>query len=186
MNEIIIKNWNETVSSDDTVLILGDFAMAARAVEHIVPRLNGKKILILGNHDFPHPAHQKGRKPELRDKWTKLYLDWGFAEVKLQDTLEVPGVATFNLHHIPYATGYGAADEEGRERKVQKYAAHDDGRPLLCGHVHEKWGVRRASTGSIMINVGVDSPGMPWSGKFRPASLDEIVQVFKEASCSDS
>jgi calcineurin-like phosphoesterase family protein len=179
MNEILIKNWNEVVAPEDTIFVLGDFALAARAVETITRRLNGRKILILGNHDFPHPAHQKGRKPEFREKWTKQYLEWGFDELLLISTLIVPGVGKFNMHHIPYGTGYSESDEEGRKQKAQKYAATDDGLPLLCGHVHEKWGTKRTRVGTLMINVGVDSPGMPWSGQYRPASLEEILEVYK-------
>lgn len=52
MNECMIQEWNKTVTAEDTTYILGDFAFlpAAKAVE-ILRRLNGKKILIEGNHD---------------------------------------------------------------------------------------------------------------------------------------
>lgn len=51
MNYRIIKAWNETVSNNDTVFVLGDFAFGREAVTQIAPRLNGRKILIKGNHD---------------------------------------------------------------------------------------------------------------------------------------
>lgn len=52
MDEAMIKNWNETVSNNDTVLHLGDFGLGNKEyIASIVKRLNGKKILILGNHD---------------------------------------------------------------------------------------------------------------------------------------
>lgn len=52
MDEALIRNWNELVTNEDTVYILGDFALcpAARAVS-ILKRLLGTKILIEGNHD---------------------------------------------------------------------------------------------------------------------------------------
>lgn len=52
MNETIIQNWNEIVTADDTVYVLGDMAMGM--IEDAIPlikRLNGKIILIRGNHD---------------------------------------------------------------------------------------------------------------------------------------
>lgn len=53
MNEIIIKNWNETVSNNDVVIHLGDVGLGNYdKLEPIIKRLNGKKILILGNHDI--------------------------------------------------------------------------------------------------------------------------------------
>jgi calcineurin-like phosphoesterase family protein len=51
-DELIIK-WNTQVNSDDLVFILGDFLWGKdvnRLIE-VTARLNGKKILIRGNHD---------------------------------------------------------------------------------------------------------------------------------------
>lgn len=52
MNETMVKIWNETVSPDDLTYILGDvaFCKPSKAAEY-VQRLNGRKILIEGNHD---------------------------------------------------------------------------------------------------------------------------------------
>ena len=48
----ILRNWNRQVSPDDTVYILGDFSFAsADAIKYWLDQLNGKKCLILGNHD---------------------------------------------------------------------------------------------------------------------------------------
>lgn len=52
MNSVLIKNWNKTVSSEDKVFVLGDFAFGNK--EQILNwghALNGNKTLILGNHD---------------------------------------------------------------------------------------------------------------------------------------
>ena len=52
MNEHIIKCWNEVVSPDDVVYHLGDFSFgSSEQVANIIERLNGKIILIMGNHD---------------------------------------------------------------------------------------------------------------------------------------
>lgn len=52
MDETLIKNWNETVSNDDVVIHLGDFSFGTKErCAEIVKRLNGRKILIKGNHD---------------------------------------------------------------------------------------------------------------------------------------
>ncbi len=52
MREDMIKNWNAVVASEDLVYLLGDIAFlpAAEAVQ-IMRRLNGRKILVEGNHD---------------------------------------------------------------------------------------------------------------------------------------
>jgi calcineurin-like phosphoesterase family protein len=52
MNETIIKNWNLKVGPKDLVYHLGDFCFGNRK-DHLnyLSRLNGRVILILGNHD---------------------------------------------------------------------------------------------------------------------------------------
>jgi len=49
MNADIVRVWNETVGKKDEVRIIGDFAFANH--RKWVNMLNGKKFLILGNHD---------------------------------------------------------------------------------------------------------------------------------------
>jgi len=52
MNEYMIKMWNSVVNPLDTVIHGGDFSLTF--VIHtatILKRLNGHKILVLGNHD---------------------------------------------------------------------------------------------------------------------------------------
>jgi calcineurin-like phosphoesterase family protein len=52
-DEEIIKNWNSVVSNDDTVFHLGDvtFSNDPKDINGILDRLNGKIILINGNHE---------------------------------------------------------------------------------------------------------------------------------------
>ena len=52
MNETLIKNWNSVVGNNDIVYILGDFALCGKdRIIEITQKLNGRKRLILGNHD---------------------------------------------------------------------------------------------------------------------------------------
>lgn len=53
MDNALISNWNKTVSNRDEVFLLGDFSMYNREKSiEIGKKLNGKKTLILGNHDI--------------------------------------------------------------------------------------------------------------------------------------
>lgn len=58
MDEAIVHNWNKTISPDDLTYILGDitFGSVNKTID-LLHRLNGKKILIEGNHD--HDALEK-------------------------------------------------------------------------------------------------------------------------------
>ena len=51
MNEVMIAKWNVKVMADDTIYILGDLFFRSAMVEPILKRLNGRKHLVLGNHD---------------------------------------------------------------------------------------------------------------------------------------
>ena len=50
--ELIIKNWNDLVSPDETILHLGDFALGNKTnFDLLAGMLNGRLVLIQGNHD---------------------------------------------------------------------------------------------------------------------------------------
>jgi calcineurin-like phosphoesterase family protein len=52
MDRMMIQEWNERVLPDDTVYHLGDVAFtSADKAGNILQQLNGRKILIEGNHD---------------------------------------------------------------------------------------------------------------------------------------
>lgn len=52
MNERMVENWNAVVKEQDIVYHLGDVYMTNRAnAVDLLSRLNGRKRLVLGNHD---------------------------------------------------------------------------------------------------------------------------------------
>ena len=52
MNQVLIKNWNNTVKKEDRIFVLGDFCLSGKnKIIEIGKQLNGRKTLILGNHD---------------------------------------------------------------------------------------------------------------------------------------
>lgn len=52
MNEKIVENWNSVVKPEDTVYHLGDVSFAGKdKTKELVSRLNGIKVLSMGNHD---------------------------------------------------------------------------------------------------------------------------------------
>lgn len=50
MNEALVENWNSVVKQGDKVYHLGDVTMNSKSLD-ILSRLNGRKVLIKGNHD---------------------------------------------------------------------------------------------------------------------------------------
>lgn len=53
-DEAMVQNWNNMVTLQDTVYVLGDVAYACKKeyADSILIRLNGQKKLIAGNHDL--------------------------------------------------------------------------------------------------------------------------------------
>lgn len=51
-DEHIVKEWNKVVTNKkDITYILGDITMEKRTNYYLLDRLNGRKIIVLGNHD---------------------------------------------------------------------------------------------------------------------------------------
>lgn len=70
MDEQMILNWNNTVTPNDRVYILGDFCFGSKYdALSILDRLNGEKFIIRGNHD--HVLSDK--EVYNRFKWVKDY-----------------------------------------------------------------------------------------------------------------
>lgn len=52
MNNQLVDNWNNIVSKEDRVFIVGDYSkMDFEKTKQITRQLNGKKYLVIGNHD---------------------------------------------------------------------------------------------------------------------------------------
>lgn len=53
MNQVLLENYNSVVHKNDTVYILGDIShrLPVEKTNELIAKLNGKKILIKGNHD---------------------------------------------------------------------------------------------------------------------------------------
>lgn len=169
MNEDMVKKWNETIKPEDTVYVLGDFSLAFRSVEIYSFQLNGLRLLVPGNHDMLHSYHKRSRDKENQEKWIQKYRDYGWIVLPEQTRLDLEGLGTVNLCHHPYSTQY----EIDNGDKYNSWRPVDDGKLLLCGHVHEKWQTSRSPKGTLMINVGVDVHG------FVPVSLDQIIAIAK-------
>lgn len=141
MDAALVENWNAVVRPGDTVWVLGDVALSTKKLGPVAS-LNGRKVLVAGNHD----ACWDGHKRHVRAM--QAYRDAGFDGIVAEgvsNSHRLAGGEIVRLSHFPYVD-----DSHEDDRYAERHPA-DDGLPLLCGHVHEKWRV----SGS-QINVGVD------------------------------
>jgi calcineurin-like phosphoesterase family protein len=91
MNEQLVDNWNKTVRDEDIVYHLGDvyFGQGHR----VLPRLRGRKRLILGNHD-------NGKSEHLQKHFQKILLWRMFPEFNcLLTHVPVHKSALYKVHY---------------------------------------------------------------------------------------
>lgn len=80
MNEGLIRNWNACIKPNDIVYHLGDFMFGVKHLADIGARLNGRKYLILGNHDKGNV--KKLQKSELFI-WIKHYFRLKIGDLRI-------------------------------------------------------------------------------------------------------
>lgn len=130
MNETLIENWNETVSKNDIVYVLGDFFLGTDYdfIKNTVERLNGNIYLILGNHDT-------------NAKWQFYTMLSNILSVKYADII-VYKKRQFYMSHYPTLT---ATLQSNPEKAIFN----------LFGHTHSKDKFYEDSP--YMYNVAVDA-----------------------------
>ena len=144
MNERLIANWNEQVGERDLVYSLGD--MFWGAVDKAVPilrQLNGKKILIRGNHD------RTGR-PEFDSYFDLItdYLEIFDEDFKQNIVLCHYPIPCFNGHHHGWYHLYGHVHNSFEWNMMEHFRDEMDA-------LYEK--------PCNMINVGAMMPWMDYS-----------------------
>ncbi|GAA1491581.1 metallophosphoesterase [Brachybacterium sacelli] len=168
-DEAIIAIWNRHVQPEDIVWHLGDLALVApRRLAGIVPRLNGRIRLVLGNHDRAHPLFGEKSIGALRET-LGLGIEWAgtFATVKIAPTKELarrngPVPHRVALSHFPYT-----ADRTDDPRETQ-WRLRDEGAVLLHGHTH----AASATGAPRQIHVG-------WDAWRRPVAAHELSHIIE-------
>ena len=150
-NEDIVKIWNEIVSDEDEVYVLGDICLGGGPQKQednfkILSQLKGKIHFIIGNHDTPV-------KIKLYDKLN--FINEGYANVLRY--------RKYNFYISHYPTLTGNYDDKNLKTKTIN----------LCGHTHTT--DKFADMGKCGISYHVD-----WDAHKCPVSIDTIIKDLKE------
>lgn len=150
MDAEITRRWNNRVSKQDTVHILGDFSWhnATKTIE-ILKQLNGRKRLIKGNHDRIHASELKKQFESIKD----------YEQIKVGDQKVILchySIPFYNCHH------YGAIMLHGHTHNSKEHFLELKIERSL--HANE--------VPCQMINVGCMMPYMDYT----PRTLDEIIE----------
>jgi calcineurin-like phosphoesterase family protein len=154
MDEALIKNWNSVVKENDIVFNLGDFSFASNTrTKEIMDALNGRHVLILGNHDMLRPYNKA------------IYSAFEYVSQQLQLQIEDRYVY---LNHYPFLC-YGGSFREPYHSVWQ-----------LFGHVHTSNRSGGLDTKRLInlfpyqYDVGVDN------NNFTPISWEEVKEKIQQ------
>lgn len=155
MNETLVHRYNWVVGPRDHVLWLGDCTFAGHALTaELFSRLNGKRSLVLGNHD-----HGRASMHRL-----------GFELVAAELSLVVCGLEMRACHYPP-ATYYDSRVDRPKDKREKRRPVLARGERLIHGHVHGK----RRLHGKC-LNLGVEA----WD--YAPVPAQCVADAFDTVS----
>lgn len=156
MNEWLISRWNAVVKPEDEVWHLGDFVFCGKEkLFGVLDRLNGRKNLVLGNHDYgasKYLLQVAATKPYFESiqhyKFLRLNISYEADDGSTQQYVQ-----SMVLSHFPILSWDGMAH----------------GSWMLHGHCHGSIDHTWNSTG-LRMDVGVDAE----DNGYAPVSLAQI------------
>ena len=182
MKNFMISQWNSRVRKGDEVIILGDFSWAqGEYTNEILKKLNGRKFLIKGNHDY-----------YLKDnKFNRNYYEWIKDYAEVNDNGRKVVLSHYPLFCYP---GQYRKDTNGNAKTY-----------MLFGHVHNTFDMKLVDDfKTITRNTLRQARGYKYPqpipcnmincfcmySNYIPLTLDEWIELdkkrMKEAKYSDA
>lgn len=139
MDETLIKNWNDVVGKGDKVFHLGDFSLVPKEpTKHILSRLNGYKILIMGNHDMRHSANWwKEAGFDEVSKYSIIYNQFyilSHRPIYLNENMPY-----INIHGHTHKIKQELTNEKGNPSYINVCVENTDYKPLLFAEITKQW-----------------------------------------------
>lgn len=152
MNEILMKEWNDTIKRGDTVYILGDFSLGTKEeTEKILNKLHGKKFLITGNHDKSLKGLERYFEDVAQIKEAK-FTNNQFSFIDPEETFSV------EMCHYPLLT----------------WNRRQNGSCMIHGHCHDSVTSVNDNMMELRVDVGYDCS--KWNYHF--VELEELYNYF--------
>lgn len=152
----LIENWNNNVSDNDVVFVLGDtfWFNDSRTIKKVLDQLKGKDIYILpGNHDDFESYHR------VVDPRIHLCAD----VVCCWFTQEGQPKREVWISHYPMMT----------------WPHRENGAWQLFGHIHSRPGRDEGVDQDLQLHWNQTDVGCDYWG-WKPVSLDHLTQMFKD------
>lgn len=156
MNESMIENWNKTVGKEDYVIHLGDFGLGGvEALQNIVSQLNGRIILVKGNHDH------FGETKSARLGFYKFYKGPVSLKTVVEDVMALDDDTGWTLDKE-------SAHLEGIILNHQPLEDFEGDEVVFHGHIHN-----HEFEKANHVNLSVEKIG------YTPINLDELIRQHR-------
>lgn len=138
MTRDLISMYNEIVSDDDRVYILGDVAMNRRGLDISVPQLKGRKVLVKGNHDIDKISYYSRYFDDIRS----YVVQKGF--ILSHIPIHPGSLSRWNVNIHGHLHANQVLNEDGKPdaRYYCVSVERTDFRPILLDTVLEKVGLK--------------------------------------------
>jgi len=162
MHECLIKNYNAQVPENGICYHLGDVGMASvETVKSVISKLNGTKVLILGNHDGnPNRMYNCGFDVVVYS--AELYIQ---GKRVTMTHCPLPGIFRENLEGM---VNVGDSVNWHGESRHSRFIVKDEGQHHLHGHIHSGPHNDKITKTDRQWDVGVTG------NKYRPVSISMI------------
>lgn len=164
MEECLVLSWNKAVRENDTVYVLGDvFFSNAVEARRVLGRLNGRKILVRGNHD----------------KQVGPSIGW---DMVVEEMVIRLGGHRVRLSHFPYPLHWWELTKrfllKGTRRFADKRPPRRSNEFLLHGHSHSP---PDKIVRGRMLDIGVDGHKYtPWHETEIIAKLNLMARFYND------
>lgn len=160
MNEAIINQWNSQITAKDDVYVLGDVGINKKTAldSNLISKLNGKKHLILGNHDYGFSRLHDGKQ---FDSICNKYINVGWFSVGIMSSVLLKNGKSCILTHLPPSNEYDSRYSQYKVTNLSHFTH-------LSGHLHCHY--RKKGN---LIDVGFD-------GDLKLLSEDDIIALIED------
>lgn len=175
MHKSLISRFNACVPSDGVCYFLGDMGVSSTTLTfEVMTKLNGIKVLVLGNHDKQHSAMYNCGFDVVVNGMV-LYIA---GQRVTMSHCPLKGVYREDLSDIPLHKQVPGANWHG-EHKNNAYTFNDEGQFHLHGHIHSRKEIKNTKAPILGKQFDVGVP----AHNYMPVSIGTIeswISKYKE------
>ena len=162
MHRVLINNYNASVKENDICYFLGDIGVSNTFnTTEVISKLNGTKILILGNHDKGYNAMLNAGFDLVMNGATLIIAN----EIVTLTHCPLPGITRENTEGM---RGAQLGEHWHGEKRHKEFMTVNNGQYHLHGHIHSPNGGKSTKTLDKQYDVGVVA------NNYRPVSISQI------------